>query len=349
MSDDIEGVLRRAAATPRQDLSMAKVRSKAGRSQMMRAVVVGAGATVLTLASLGLVTSFNDGERSHPPAGPSETPEPSETTPSSPSATPSPSPTPDEEEPRDPELVWPEPFVPTTTRSGERELMPVIFPDKTVATFSYPAELRLADRGVQVTLSYSFKEGRPNAPHDIIFIPGEPPQGLLDPKPVEMFGTTPYSSAVHQITYDLRGDPPYALVYEADGWTIVATLPRREDADIVAQNLHPSVTDDGWPTVFATGPIELSEFFGEARGPHLEINDKNPIFDIADTGEVFEYIVIGPTGCSPGRDTIHESGGNWYGSKCLVFAGGEPRIVVSIYGPENFVRAIYNGIALEEP
>lgn len=171
-----------------------------------------------------------------------------------PATTPSPTPTPSAD--REPQqLEWPEPFVPRTASAGNRALMSVIFPDKTGATLSYPSELRLAERGVQVTISYTFKDGRPNAPHDIIFIPGDAPPGLLDPEPLQTFDAIPFQAALHAVAYErLRGDPPYALVYETEAWTIVATVPQREDADTIARYLHPSVTNDGWPSVWRGDP-----------------------------------------------------------------------------------------------
>jgi hypothetical protein len=139
------------------------------------------------------------------------------------------------------------------------------------------------------------------------------------------------------------------VVYEAEAWTIVATVPQREDADTVARYLHPSVSKDGWPTVSARGPIQLSEGFGEGRGAHLEIGDRNPLFDFADADEDFTYIVMGPvTGCDTADDGVSQAAGDWYGSKCLEFDGGQLGILVSIYGPEQFVRATYKGIELEQ-
>ena len=345
MRDDIASALGRAAATPRREVPMRELHAKARRAKLYRAGAIGAGAGLLTIASLGIAVTMFDDEREAPPATTdSSTPAPSQ------KSEPSPTPTHTDEEPEPSNLEWPDPFVPPTTSSGNRELMPVIFPDKTAATLSYPSELRLAERGVQVTITYMFEEARPNGPHDIIFIRGESPPGLLDPQSLRTFDATPYPADLHAVTYeDLRGDPPYALAYEAGAWTIVVTLPRREDADLVVQNLHPSVTGEGWPSVSASGSLQLSEGFGEARGPHLEIGDKDPVFEIVDAGEDFTYVVMGPpTACKPADDGVHRDGGQWYASKCLQFSGGRPGIVVSIYGPEKFVRSVFEGIALDE-
>ena len=272
------------------------------------------------------------------------------TTPPATTTTPSPLPSESADEDGVRHLDWPSPFVPPVTRKDGQTLMPVIFPDKTAATLSYPSELGFAESGIQPTISYSFEDARPNAPHDIIFISGDAPEGLVDPEELETFDTTPFPATLHAVAYErLRGDPPHALIYEAGTWTIVATLPRLEDADTVARNLDLSVTSDGWPTVSARGPLELSEGFGEARGAHLEIGDKDPTFDVADADNDFSYIVMGPiAGCARADEGVSKLGPDWYGSKCLAFTGGDLAIFLSIYGPEQFVRAAHQGIGLSQ-
>jgi hypothetical protein len=126
----------------------------------------------------------------------------------------------------------------------------------------------------------------------------------------------------------------------------VATLPGREEAETVADHLHPSVTDEGWPSLLTTGPLELSEGFGEARGPHLEFNDEDPRFDVH-TDDT--YVLMGVVdGCGGAEEGVSGSGPDRYAAKCLAFEGGYLGIFVSIYGPEQFVRDLYDGLRLEE-
>ena len=341
MSDDITRALKSAAATPRTELRMSTLHVRARHSRVLRAIAAGTGAVVLAVATVSIVTTLPDGDGAGPPAmDDPTTPAPSETT----------EPTPTEEDAAPRNLQWPEPFVPTTATSGTRTLMSVVFPDKTAATISYPSELQLAQRGVQVAMSYTFEDAKPNTPYDIIFIPGEAPEGLLDPQPLQTFDGMAFPAAVHAVTYEyLRGDPPFALVYETEGWTIVATLPEQADADTVVRNLHPSVTAKGWPSVFASGPLQLSEGFGEARGPHVEIGDRDPIFDVVDAGDDFTYIVMGPsTDCDPKNDAVDQTAGDWYGARCLVGPTQRQRVFASIYGPNEFVRSVFEGIELVE-
>ena len=341
MRDDIRDVLRSAAVTPRREIHMPELRARARRSRVWRMAAVAGSAAVLTAAVVGTVTTVTRGNGGLSPAAPTAT-DPQTPESDDPSTTPSDE---DPSEPRD--LDWPDPFVPPTTTSGERDHMPVTLADHTSFTLSYPSDLRLAGRGVQATVSYTFDEARPNAPHDVLFIPGEAPEGLLHPEALETYESAPLAPTLYEVAYEhLRGDPPYGLVYDAGEWTIVATIPRRQDADVVAGSLHPSVAANGWPTISASGPVELSEFFGEARGPQLEIGDDNPLFDVADAGEDFRYIVMGLSKCQS-DEGVDRLGGDWYASKCLQLAG-DRNIVVSIYGPEEFVRAVYEGLSLEE-
>ncbi|MBA2313008.1 MAG: hypothetical protein H0V97_09455 [Actinobacteria bacterium] len=232
--------------------------------------------------------------------------------------------------------------------------MPIIFPDKTAATLSYPSGLRLAERGVQSTISYTFKDARVGAPHDIIFVHGPVPRGLLDPEVLQRFDSAPFGEVtLHRVMATqsigrggLRGSPPYALLFPARPWNIVVTLPSREDATAVARNIHASVSNDGWPSLFVTGSLALSQGFGEARGPHLEFNDQDPTFDVHTRST---YIILGPVdGCGKAAEGVSKLSGDTYGAKCLSFAGGESGIFVSIYGPKRFVRAFYQGLELEE-
>jgi hypothetical protein len=188
MTDDVRGILERAAAGPRYELPMVELRAKARRSKVLRAVAFGATAVAVVVASVAIAMTLPDRDVRPLPA---TTPTPSAST---------------QQDIEHRRLEWPEAFVPQTASAGNRTLMSVIFPDKTAATLSYPSELRLAGRGVQVTISYTLKDERPNQPHDIIFIPGDAAPGLLEPEPLETFDAIPVPATLHAVMYDrLRG------------------------------------------------------------------------------------------------------------------------------------------------
>lgn len=249
--------------------------------------------------------------------------------------------------------AWPKAFVPPTRADRGRTILPIVFMDRTVARLSYPGDLALAERGVQTTISYTLNDmgSRPGASFDVIAVHGDVPEGLLGEE-IDRFNSIPFGVATaHPVVgrgalRGLRGDPPYALVFEAPNWKFIVTLPSRDEAETVAENLHPSVTAEGWPSVRVSGPLQLSEGFGEARGPHLEFNDEDPRweFHTRDT-----YVVMGiVVRCGPTLGGVSGGGDDTYAAKCLAFEGAELGISVSIYGTEEFVRELYDGLRLEQ-
>lgn len=248
---------------------------------------------------------------------------------------------------------WPDAFVPPTEPDDDRAALEAVFMDRTIARISYPQVLALAEMGVQTTISYAFTDERAQlgAAFDVIAVHGEIPDGLLGEELERFDATASGQAALHQVKgrgrlRGLRGNPPFALVFRSREWHFLATLPSREEAATVAENLHPSVTSEGWPSLFTTGPLQLSQGFGEARGPHLEFNDEDPRWDIhtRDT-----YVLMGVvSGCGEAEDGVSGGGRDSYAAKCLPFEGDELGIFVSIYGPEEFVRDLYGGLRLEE-
>lgn len=224
--------------------------------------------------------------------------------------------------------------------------MTILFPDRTIATLSYPTSLHLAERGAQVTASYSWRRER-SSPRDIYFIRGDVPQGLLEPEPLQRFETIPAGGAtLHRVAYTrLRERSDYALLFAAPGWDVVAIVPSRKVAPLAARHLHLSVTKEGWPSIFARGPLEMSVGFGEAGGPSVEVGDRDPTDAVDAPG--FRYIKMGPTRrCTPRKTDIGRNGR--YASKCLRFPGVASGIFMSIHGPTQFVRAVYRGVELTE-
>ena len=334
MTRDIRTLLATAAARPHRSVDFQHLRARAHRSRLLRAAGLATAGIVLTVTTYVVGGSLISSDRPLDPATPDRSASPSER--------------------GNGRIEWPAPFVPPTSNEGGRTIMPVLFTGRTAAVLSYPSRLHLAERGVQTTASYSFKEGRPNEPHDILFVHGALPDGLVG-EPLETFPARPSEATLHRVLATqpvarggLRGRPEYALLLRLPRWFMIVTLHSREDAGTVVDNLHPSVTRDGWPSLFASGPLVLSEGFGEARGPHLEFNDDDPTIDVHTEST---YVVMGPIdGCSQAEDGVGELGKRTtYGAKCLAFEGNELGIFVSIYGPERFVRALYEGLELANP
>lgn len=247
-------------------------------------------------------------------------------------------------------VAWPSPYIPPTRVDYGGSVLSILFSDGTAATLSFPSDTDLVGQGVQTTLSYFFDKDQPNQPHDILFVHGRLPSSIVAEE-VRVFSKRERLATLHPVTAPppalkggLRGSPPFALVFREKGWLVVVTLPSRALAPTVWANLFPSVTKSGWPSVRVDDPLHLSEGFGEARGPHIEFNDKDPRWDVhtADT-----YVVMAPVrNCKKATDEISNIGGQIYGARCLAFEGGEPAIFVSMYGPTHFVRRLHKGLRL---
>lgn len=253
-------------------------------------------------------------------------------------------PAPTESKTSDPETVrlkWPPPFVPAVTATPDREKVTVIYPNKVVAHLSYPRDLGLAAKGMQPSISYSLPTGSMN---EVLFVNGPLPRGLFTGPPLTSFDGAQLYRVAHE---DLRAE--FALVWRHDPWHIIATLPSRSVAEVVAENLFTSVAKNGFPSLMADDPVTLSQGFGEAWGAHIDIGDANPVFNIVDANKDFDYITSGVVKTCLGVEerVTGQAGGHFYASRCLEFSPGSFGLFFSIYGRERFVRRVFEGLRLE--
>ena len=236
------------------------------------------------------------------------------------------------------------PFVPDMTIEGGVAWGDVTFPDGSWATITYPAELGLASLGVQPDVSYIWLNDPPPR-FPILFLHG--PEGV---EATYVEGTEP------QATYTLPGGVEVALwpavdtafpaereigwwlVYRTPAWSVLASLREASDAPTVSSSL--SIVEDGTglPVLRASGPLELAEGFGESEGATLNIGDANAASHLVSDllgGTIF----LSPDGCAGGI----EREGDSYGSNCL----GDGNVFASIYGDEEFVPAVLEGLQVE--
>jgi hypothetical protein len=207
-----------------------------------------------------------------------------------------------------PPAPGPTAFVPEAQHRGERDVLPLTFPDGSRIVLSYPAELGLADLGLQPDVSYLYRED-PAARYPLTFLYGAPSRTAAEGE----------------------------IVLRAGAWTVVAPLRDSAARDEVVESLSVRETVDGFVIVEAARPLALSDEFGEGGGVQLALADHHPAPDTVTTLD--PLILLAPSDCGR-RDT--EIGGS-YGSTCL---GG--RVHVGIYGKRPFIEAVLSGLELEE-
>jgi hypothetical protein len=205
-------------------------------------------------------------------------------------------------------VLGPSPFVPKTEQRGDRDILPLTFPDGTHVALSYPAGVRLAELGVQPDVSLQYR-GRAFDQYPLTFL------------------------------YDVEDRPAASdeIAVPAGPWTVVA---RVADSDVrrdISRSLSARETVEGFVVVETARPHTLSDQFGEGGGVQLAFGDGDPAPSRVTTLD--PLIIVAPVDCGRSPDT--EVGGS-YGSACL---GG--RIHVSIYGERAFVEAVLSGLEVE--
>jgi hypothetical protein len=200
-------------------------------------------------------------------------------------------------------------FVPDTERHGERDFLPLTFPDGKRVVLSYPIELGLADLGVQPDVSYLY---------------GEPP---------DLFALT--------FVYGPANPRADEFVLRAGSWTIIVPLSDPGEREDVERSLHAHETTDGFPVVEALPPLELSHGFGEGGGVQLALGDLVPAENTVSSLD--PLILLAPGNC-PSQDQNDTEIGGRSGATCL---GGD--LYVGVYGDRPFVEAVLDGLRLEKP
>jgi hypothetical protein len=242
------------------------------------------------------------------------------------------------------EVRDPTPFVPATETVGDTTRMPVVFPDGSSATLVYPADLRLAELGIQPDISYAFR-GRYQGPIVFIHDPDASVARYMDPDEGSMLIN---SSEGGLEVFSARGSTDGQLIRsELPSWTVLVPFEDPKGgasrtatkAVQIAAVLGLRETPAGFPIVEVSGAAELAEGFGEAGGAQLAIGDASPVPDII--SQLDATIFLSPDGCSPVTDTDFPGG---YGASCL----GDGQVFASIYGDRGFVRNVIEGLRVED-
>jgi hypothetical protein len=129
-------------------------------------------------------------------------------------------------------------FVPQTERRGDRDFLPLTFPDGTRVVLSYPLELDLAGTTVEPNVSYLYRDDLPpRFELDFVFGPAAP--------------------------------GPDQVAFRTGSWTVLADVRDPDEAGMIARSLSVRETPEGFPVVEAAPPLALSPDPGEGGGPRL--------------------------------------------------------------------------------
>jgi hypothetical protein len=177
-------------------------------------------------------------------------------------------------------------FVPDIDRRGDRDFLPLTFPDGTRIVVSYPVELGLIGMSVDPSVSYLYRaDPPPRFELDFVFGPAEP--------------------KANQVALRTRS------------WTVLADLRDGGEAAMVAQSLRVREAPDSFPVVEALDPIALSDESGEGGGPNLQITLP---------GDRWIDLSVEPTCAPQGPDIDGGAGGWCLGDYSIVAYGGRPLI-----------------------
>jgi hypothetical protein len=244
----------------------------------------------------------------------------------------------------------PTPFVPAARQAEGRTVLPVTFPDGSAAELIYPADLELADMGLQPDVAIlDRRDPAPRAP--LVFLHrGEPgPDVLEGSQPVERT-TTPTGSPVEiwrsRPQSTVVPDQLHWVIYKLRDWTVLAPASDVAKAQEVAGRLDGRQTGDGSVVMKAEAPLELSREFGEGGGAQLALGDRNPRPEQVDAGRRFRLVLLSPMRSSCTSEGLSPSGES--ASKCLRAAAGvEGTVLATISGDRPFVERVFDGLRAE--
>ena len=196
-------------------------------------------------------------------------------------------------------------FVPRTETQNGRTLLPLVFPDGTRVAASYPRRLRLSRLGIQPDVTY-YHRRNPGTRFALTFV-----HGPAKPRAGE-----------------------FAL--RTDSWTILVPVRGEWQQEVARRNLRARETKLGFPVILATGPLVLSNEYGEGGGAMLAFGDSIP--DSQSVSSLDPLIEIAPTRCRLPESEI--TGG--YGARCF------GSLYVGVNGRRPFIKAVLAGLRFEE-
>jgi hypothetical protein len=236
-------------------------------------------------------------------------------------------------------------FVPPLRQERGRWVLPLRFPDGSVAELLVAPELDLAGMGVQPDLSF-LRLAQPARRYPITFWFGRPgAEALEGDRPVERYAMRSGGQAerwrARAASLSFPGQR-WWVTYRLASWTVLAPASTPAMAAEVAGGLDARETRDGYPVVKARAPLALAREPGEGGGPQLAVGDRNPRPHMVDAGTRFRLVTLRPGRTCRGEG-ISPSGR--YASLCLGRAGTGGSVFAGVDGDRAFVEAMVAGLA----
>jgi hypothetical protein len=207
------------------------------------------------------------------------------------------------------------PMIPTVHEANGESRLTLTFPDGSSTVLSSPADLDLAEMGIQPDVDLAWKGHWVGA---IVFSYGGPERGILaGTEPVEVHQRD--GEAIEEWEARAREGRHQAtdawLVYELASWTVHVPLSDHADQEEVLDSVRPLQTKDGFVIVEVDGSADLAEGYGEAGGPQLAFGDLDPLPDFVRPNEDGLLINVAPSECRGFHPTVQLEGS--YASACL--------------------------------
>lgn len=243
----------------------------------------------------------------------------------------------------------PQEFVPPIHKEEGKTVLPVVFPDGTIAELVYPPSLRIAQMGLRPYRAGGF--GRPpmrDTRDFAIFYQGVPRVWLAGRAPLARYDTPKGPAAEYWDTTDswdpggtlghliLRVGPWYVAVWDRG-------VPNDERNEAWAEGLLGTETKDGFLVLRARAPLRLTRA-GEKAGPQLIFEGGDPNRRIKNR----PMLLLFPNRCddysgpSSGFDNVQIINGRGV-SRSPGFADScfeSEHMVVHAYGPHRFVDSV---------
>jgi WD40 repeat protein len=235
-------------------------------------------------------------------------------------------------------------FTPPTTTDGSTTTLPLVFPDGSQVELQYPADLRLAERGLAPNLLMHLDEGGKCGWDPII--------GYLTLRGDVYDGDGPMFSVVGDASHvevweGAKGNLPQYLVIKAGFWEIAVPCPKSdvtEEASLWANHLRLTMSERGFLVATPTAPLVI-------EGPEAGTSYSGPEFyflggDATGIEGATGILTLGvATRCPEGEGVARDPG---WARRCFESSAGAVIMTVQTEGnsraEQDYIDAVIEGV-----